>query len=288
MDSLRHKHIQEHSKHLLEEGSSGSGQGKQHDMPYSPEILGLAPVAQPYTQDQEAGPDKPASPPVTQQDWSQDPAIAVNPTDASQPRAEPGCATSLPGADHSSHPAQAQQSGSGVADEGAMPASSHAANKHLPGLSAAVPEADRQQQAPGQEADAMSGGSGSGTTISQAVPPLADAESPPPAEVTSQAHQTHGLERQQQDNPASTEQGAAADERGQNVVVTWQPVAHFLVHSITEVACMKLLPQFLQHMAQVQTSSSRFGCCTLLCFAAQKELSDLAVTSQLTCCVPEG
>jgi len=283
-----HTHVQEHSKHLLEEGSSGSGQGKQHDLPYSPEELGLAPVAQPDTQDQQAGPDKPASPPVTQQeDWSQGCAIAFSPTHANQQCAEPNSATGLPGADHSDHPAQAQQSSSGVADEGAMPASPHAASKHLPGISAAVPEADRQQQAPGQEADAISSGSGSGTTISQAVPPLADAESPQPAEVTSQAHQTHASERQQQDNPASAEQGNAADERGQDVVVAWQPVADFPVHSITEVACMKLLPEFLQDMAQVQTSSSRFGCCTLVRFAAQKKLSDLAVTTQLTCCLPE-
>jgi len=214
---------------LLEEGSNGSGQGKQHDLPYSPEVLG--PVAQPDTQHQQA---ELASPPVTQQQ-----------------RADPDFATSLPGADHSNHPAQAQQSGSGVADKGAMPASPHAASKHLPGVSAAVPEADRQQQAPGQDADAMSSGSGSGTTISQAAPPFADAESPPPAEVTSEAHQTHASERQQQDNPASAEQGAAADERGQDVVVAWHPVADFPVHSITEVACVKLLPEFLQDMAQV-------------------------------------
>lgn len=230
-----HTHIQEQSQHLLEEGSSGSGQGKQHDLPYSPEVLGLAPVAHLATQDQQAGPEEPASSPV---------------------------------------------------DQGAMPASSHAASKHLPGVSAAVPEADRQQQAPGQEADAMSSGSGSGTTISQAAPPLADAESPPPAEVTSQAHQTHAAERQQQGNPASAEEGAAADKRGQDVVVTWQPVADFPVHSITEVACMKLLPEFLQDMAQVHSIFSRFGCCTHLCFPAHKKLSDLAVTSQLTCCLP--
>ncbi len=251
---------------MLEEGSSASGQGKQYDLPYSPEILGLDPVAQPDTQHQQA---EPTSPPVTQQQ-----------------RTDPAFASSLPGADHSSHPAQAQQSGSGVADEGAMPASPCAASKHLPGVSAAVPEADRQQQAPGQDADAMSSGSGSGTTISQAAPPFADAESPPPAEVTSEAHQTHASERQQQDNPASAEQGAAADERGQDVVA-WHPVADFPVHSITEVACMKLLPEFLQDMAQVHTSSSRFGCYTLTRFAAQKKLSDLAVTSQLTCCLSE-
>ncbi len=244
---------------MLEDGSSGSGQGKQHDLPYSPEVLGLVPVAQPNTQHQQAGPDQPASPPVAQQQ-----------------RADPDLATSLPGADHSSHSAQAQQSGSGDADKGAEPASSQAA----------VPEADRQRQGPGQEADAMSSGSGSGTTISQAVPPFADAESPPPAEVTSQAHQTHASERQQQDNPASAEKGTAADETGQDVVA-WHPVADFPVHSITEVACMKLLPEFLQDMAQVQTISSRFGCCTLVRFAAQKKLSDLAVTTQVTCCLPK-
>ena len=188
-------------------------------------------VAQPNTQHQQA---EPASPPVTQQQ-----------------RADPDFATSLPEAHHSSHSTQAQQSGSGFTDEGAMPASPHAASKHLPGVSTAVSEADRQQQGPGQEADAMSSGSGSGTTISQAVPPLADAESPQPAEVTSQAHQTHASERQQQDNPASAEEGTAADERGQDIVVAWQPVADFPVHSITEVACMKLLPEFLQDMAQV-------------------------------------
>ena len=216
---------------MLEEGSNGSGQGKQHDLPYSPEVLGLVPVAQPDTQHQQA---ELASPPVTQQQ-----------------RADPDFATSLPGADHSNHPAQAQQSGSGVADKGAMPASPHAASKHLPGVSAAVPEADRQQQEPGQEADAMSSGSGSGTTISQAVPPFADAESPPLAEVTSQSHQTHASERQQQNNPASAEEGTEADVRGQDVVVAWHPVADFPVHSITEVACVKLLPEFLQDMAQV-------------------------------------
>ena len=260
-----HTHTQEQSQHLLDEGSSGSGQGKQHDLPYSPEGLGLAPDAQ----HQQAGPDQPASPPVSQQQ-----------------RANPDIAMSLPEADHRSHSAQAQHSGSGVADEGAMPASSHAASKHLPGISAAVSKADRQQQAPGQEADAMSSGSGSGTTISQAVPPLADAESPQPAEVNSQAHQTHVSERHQQDNPASAEGGAAADERGQDGVVAWQPVADFPVHSITEVACMKLLPEFLQDLAQVYTIFSRFGCCTLARFAAQKKLSDLAVTTQLTCCLP--
>ncbi|KAL0054710.1 hypothetical protein WJX82_001301 [Trebouxia sp. C0006] len=143
---------QEHSKHLLEEGSSASGQGKQYDLPYSLEILGLDPVAQPDTQHQQA---EPTSPP--------------------------------------------------------------------------------------------------------AVPPFADAESPPLAEVTSQSHQTHASERQQQNNPASAEEGTEADVRGQDVVVAWHPVADFPVHSITEVACVKLLPEFLQDMAQVAVASEPAG-----------------------------
>lgn len=236
------------SKQLLEEG-------KQHDLPYPPELLGLAPPPPLRIPDQQAAPPSPAPQPIMGQGSSLEPGHTHTLTNLQQQRDQSGLPMLTAGITEGdacgSHAPQTQHQGPGSAADNAGPAFLHAVEQDLPGSSAAVSEAARQRQAPGQEADAVS--NGTDTTVSQAEPPSADAESAQLPDSSSLGLPQNSYIEPIQVQSATSQEDNAAEGNAQGIVVAWQPVADFPVHSITEVACMKMLPGFLQDMAQVMT-----------------------------------
>ena len=61
------------------------------------------------------------------------------------------------------------------------------------------------------------------------------------------------------------QQSPSAGSRGGDENVPWQPVADFPVQSITEVTCMKLLPDFLQDMTLVTCFAAEWTLLEDLC-----------------------
>lgn len=247
------------SKQFLEEG-------KQHDLPYPPELLGLAPPPPLRSPDQQAALPGPAPQPIMGQDSSLNPGHAHTLTNHQQQRDQSGLTAILTagiseGDACGSHATQTQHQGLGPAADNAGPAPLQAVEQDLPGSSAAVSEAVRQRQASGREADAVS--NGTDTTVSQAQPPLADADSAQLPDECSVGLQHHGHIEPIQMQSATPQEDNAAEGNAQSIVVAWQPVADFPVHSITEVACMKMLPGFLSDMAQVMTDPDA-SCLALL------------------------
>ncbi len=203
-------------------------------------------------------------------------------SDAVQERAESGL-TGRQSVDHGEEDAQArhaatsvtqiQQQAASSSPENTSPASACTVDQSLP---ASLTHSARQGPASGQEADSPS--TDTGTTISQGPAPPADAESPP---TTANGHlmsspvadSSDGREQMQVDlcepQPAcegSLQQEAAAEDGAQGRVAAWKPVADFSVHSITEVACMKLLLGFVEDMAKVVCMQPcAFRTCTVCC-----------------------
>ena len=283
--------VQEHSKSLLEQGPGGFP-GKQDYPPYPPELLGLAPKPDSNSPDQTAAAGSPTSVIVSRQ---------ITPPSAN-PR-------DLTGADQRLAEADSLLDQPGAAD---------------------ICGAALQKQAPAQEAGSDSNGTGS--TISQAPLPLADAESAAPIRIQARppsqaADSSHGPVQMQIDSAAqapeqqqqavgfhqpasgsgspqqpavgshqpascngspqqqavgshqpascngspqqqavgshqppscngSPQQQDATEGTGQSRVAVWQPVADFPIHSITEVTCMKLLPECLADLSKVRVCAA--------------------------------
>ena len=247
--------VQEHSKSLLEQGPGGFP-GKQDYPPYPPELLGLAPKPDSSSPDQAAAVGSPTSVTVSRQIT----APAANPRDPT-------------GVDQRLAEADSLLDQPGAAD---------------------ICGAALQKQALAQEAGSDSNGTGS--TISQAPLPLADAESAAPIRIqagppSQAADSSHGPVQMQIDSAAqapeqqavgshqpasgsgspqqqaagshqpascngSPQQQDATEGTGQSRVAVWQPVADFPIHSITEVTCMKLLPECLADLSKVKVCAA--------------------------------